>query len=158
MTDLLDVMLCVLLLFRQKVCFQPCSKCIFFYSCLPQSFLRTFFLLNGILKPDFKASKVQSCPVVAPLPSSNGGEGGTICPFEIRHFDILSVLYLQQMLLKLTAFSSHLEVPLLEVFLRTQPWWALSLDTWYEGIFYNLIMLCKFYSKSASEKSIFEMQ
>ena len=37
----------------------------------------------------------------APLPSANGGEGGKICPFEIRYLDILSVLYLQQMLPKL---------------------------------------------------------
>ena len=35
---------------------------------------------------------------VALLPSSNGGEGESFYLFEIRHLDILSVLYLQQML------------------------------------------------------------
>ena len=34
-----------------------------------------------------------------PLPSAYGGEGGKICPFARIHLGILSVIYLQQMLL-----------------------------------------------------------
>ena len=63
-------------------------------------------ILHLLPQNDFKLT--EKCDLTVTTPEyqqgrlQHGGEGGKICPFEIRHLGILSVFYLQPMLPKLS--------------------------------------------------------